>query len=167
MIQLWVNLPAKDKMTPPRYQGILSQQIPSVALPDGSGSVRVIAGEYAGAKGPAKTFTPIHLWDLRLAGGQPIDLPLPDGYTTALVMLKGTLTVADGGTVGAGEVAVFDRAGSVLRIEATNDTTALLLCGQPIDEPIVGSGPFVMNTREEIEQAYRDFQSGRMGRIEA
>ncbi len=167
MIQLWVNLPAKDKMTAPRYQGILSKQIPGVALPEGRGSVRVIAGEYAGAKGPAKTFTPIHLWDLRLSGGKPAELPLPDGYTTALVVLKGTLTVGDGETVSAGEVAVFDRAGSVLRIDDANDATALLLCGQPIDEPIVGSGPFVMNTRAEIEQAYRDYRSGRMGRIGA
>jgi len=166
MIQLWVNLPAKDKMTAPRYQGILSNQIPGVALPEGRGSVRVIAGEYAGAKGPARTFTPIHVWDLRLTGDKPTELPLPDGYTTALVVLKGTLTVEDGETVSAGEVAVFDRAGSVLRIDDANDATALLLCGQPIDEPIVGSGPFVMNTRAEIEQAFRDYQSGRMGKIE-
>jgi redox-sensitive bicupin YhaK (pirin superfamily) len=167
MIQLWVNLPAKDKMTAPRYQGILSKQIPGVALPEGRGSVRVIAGEYAGAKGPARTFTPIHMWDLRLTGGKPTELPLPDGYTTALVVLQGTLTVEDGATVNAGEVAVFDRAGSVLRIDDANDATALLLCGQPIDEPIVGSGPFVMNTRAEIEQAYRDYQSGRMGQIDS
>jgi redox-sensitive bicupin YhaK (pirin superfamily) len=166
MIQLWVNLPARDKMTPPRYQGILSRQIPSVALPDGRGSVRVIAGEYAGAKGPAETFTPIHMWDLRLVGGEPTELPLPDGYTTALVVLKGTLIVDGGETVAAAEVAVFDRAGSILRIDDASDATALLLCGQPIDEPIVGSGPFVMNTREEIEQAFRDYREGRMGRIE-
>lgn len=166
MIQLWVNLPAKDKMSPPRYQGILSSEIPQVAVPDGQGSVRVIAGEYAGARGPARTFTPIQLWDLRLSGTQPIEFALPEGYTVALLVLKGELQVS--GLViplRAAEVGVFERAGTLLRIERAEGVTALLLCGEPIDEPIVGSGPFVMNTAEEIRQAMSDYQSGKMGHL--
>ena len=165
MIQLWVNLPAKDKMTQPRYQGILNNQIPRVDLPDDQGSVRVIAGEYADAKGPAMTFTPIHLWDLRLNSTSPIDLSLPDGYTAALVLLKGTLTVDTDRAIRHAEVAIFDRAGETLCIDRADDVTALLLCGEPINEPIVGSGPFVMNTEAEIRQAMMDYQSGRMGHL--
>ncbi|MDP1924708.1 MAG: pirin family protein [Thiobacillus sp.] len=166
MIQLWVNLPAKDKMSPPRYQGIASSEIPQVAVPDGQGSVRVIAGEYAGVKGPARTFTPIQLWDLRLSGVQPIEFALPEGYTVALLVLKGELQVS--GSViplRAAEIGVFERACTLLRIERADGVTALLLCGEPIDEPIVGSGPFVMNTSAEIRQAMSDYQSGKMGHL--
>ncbi len=166
MIQLWVNLPAKDKMTPPHYQGFLNSQIPVANLPDGQGSVRVIAGEYAGVTGPAQTFTPIHLWDLRLSSEQPIALAVPEGYTTALVVLKGALHLHDTATpIKAAEIGVFERAGTALRIECADNATALLLCGEPINEPIVGSGPFVMNTAEEIRQAMTDYQSGKMGRL--
>ncbi len=165
MVQLWVNLPAKDKTAPPRYQGILEQQIPKLRLPGGRGSVRVIAGEFAGAKGPATTFTPIHVWDLRLAGGQPTDLALPDGYTTALVVLRGALRVEGSEPIRDAEVALFDRAGESIRIDDAEDATALLLSGEPIGEPIVGQGPFVMNRPEEIRQAIADYQSGRMGHL--
>src|SRR5215470_5412196 len=109
MVQLWVNLPAKDKMAPPRYQGIVSSQIPTQPLPDGHGLVRVIAGEYAGAKGPANTFTPIHVWDLRLTSDQRTDLAVPDGYTTALVVLKGALRVNGSEPIAMAEVGLFDR----------------------------------------------------------
>ncbi len=165
MVQLWVNLPARDKMTPPRYQGILDSQIPSVSLPDGRGTVRVIAGEFAGGKGPAKTFTPIHVWDLRLASAARTDLDVPDGYTTALVVLRGTLRVNGSETIGAAEVGLFDRTGRSICIDDAHDATALLLCGEPIDEPIVGHGPFVMNTPQEIRQAIADYQSGKMGHL--
>lgn len=165
MVQLWVNLPAKDKAAPPRYQGILNEQIPIVPLRDGRGSVRVIAGEFAGVKGPAKTFTPIHVWDLRLSGGQQTDIVVPDGYTTALVVLKGAVRVNGAETIGAAEVGLFERAGKTLRLDSTQDTTALLLSGEPIDESIVGSGPFVMNTPQEIRQAMADYQSGKMGHL--
>jgi len=165
MVQLWVNLPAKDKMAPPRYQGILNTQIPSVPLPDGRGSVRVIAGEFAGTKGPAKTFTPIHVWDLRLASDDRTNLALPDGWTTALVVLKGAVRVNGSEPVGAGEVGLFDRAGTSLSLDGAKDATALLLSGEPIDEPIVGSGPFVMNTPQEIRRAIADYQSGKMGHL--
>jgi redox-sensitive bicupin YhaK (pirin superfamily) len=165
MVQLWVNLPAKDKMAPPRYQGIPSSRIPRVELPDDQGSLRVIAGEYAGAQGPAMTFTPIHLWDLRLSGGKPVELALPEGHTAALVVLGGRLTVSGDQALGSAEVAIFDRAGDILRIDSANDATALLLCGEPIDEPIIGSGPFVMNTADEIHRAMADYRSGRMGHL--
>lgn len=165
MVQLWVNLPAKDKITAPRYQGILNSQIPTVSLPNGQGIVRVIAGEFAGAKGPAKTYTPIHVWDLRLTSDQRLDLAVPDGYTTAFVVLKGAVRVHGSEAIEAAEVGLFDRAGETIRIDSAENATALLLIGDPIDEPIVGSGPFVMNTPQEIRQAMADYQSGKMGRL--
>jgi len=165
MVQLWVNLPAKDKMASPRYQGITDDQIPSVTLPNGRGTVRIIAGEFYGAKGPAKTFTPIHVWDLRLSSHQRIDLAVPDGYTTALVVLKGAARVNGSEAIGAAEVGLFDREGETISIDNAEDVIALLLCGEPIDEPIVGSGPFVMNTSQEIRQAMADYQSGKLGRL--
>ena len=165
MVQLWVNLPAKDKLAPPRYQGILAADTPTVELPDGGGTVRVIAGEYGGAKGPTKTFTPIQVWDLRLRAGHEIDLTVPDGFTTALVVLRGGVRAPDQQEVRAAEVAVFARAGQRLSFEALEDTTALLLCGEPIDEPIVGQGPFVMNTAQEIHTAMADYRSGKMGHL--
>ena len=163
MVQLWVNLPAKDKMSQPHYQGILNSQIPAVSLPDEQGTVRVIAGDFAEAKGPAKTFTPIYVWDLRLASGHRPDLALPDGYTTALVVLKGAVRVNGSEALEAAEVGLFDCGGQSIGIECMQDTTALLLCGDPIDEPIVGQGPFVMNTAQEIRQAKADYMSGKMG----
>ncbi len=165
MVQLWVNLPAKDKKAPPGYQSILDRQIPRVSLPGGRGAVRVIAGEFAGAKGPARTFTPIHVWDLRLAGEEPAELALPDGYTTALVVLRGALRVEGSEGIQEAEVALFDRAGESIRLDGAGDATALLLCGEPIGEPIVGQGPFVMNRPEEIRQAIVDYQGGRMGHL--
>jgi redox-sensitive bicupin YhaK (pirin superfamily) len=166
MVQLWVNLPAKDKMAPPRYQGILSSQIPTVALPDGRGSVRVIAGAYAGTPGPAQTFTPVQVWDLRLDGAEVTDFPVPDGYTTMLAVLRGRLSVqGEEEPIRSAEIAMFDRAGDAIRIDTADNAVALLLAGQPIDEPIVGQGPFVMNTPQEIRQAIVDYQSGKMGHL--
>jgi hypothetical protein len=165
MVQLWVNLPAKLKLSPPRYQAIAAAQIPEVRLEAGSGSARVIAGELSGAKGPAKTFTPIHVWDLRLAGGRGTDLALPDGYTTALVVRRGELRAGGSEPIRDAEVALFDRRGERIRIDAEADTTALLLCGEPLGEPVVGHGPFVMNHSDEIRQAIVDYQTGRMGHL--
>ncbi len=165
MVQLWVNLPATDKMSPPHYQSILDSQIPAINLPNNQGKVRVIAGEFGGATGPAHTFTPINVWDLRLTSEQPIDLAVPDGYNTLLAVLKGSARVNGVETINAAEVGLFDRAGDYIRIDSAQNTTALLLCGEPIDEPISGSGPFVMNTAEEIRQAMADYQSGKMGKI--
>jgi hypothetical protein len=165
MVQLWVNLPAEHKLAPPRYQSLLASQIPVVSLPDGQGRVRVIAGEFAGAKGPAATFTPIDVWDLRLEGGHTTQLALPDGRTTALVVLRGALQVAGSEPIREAEVALFDRTGESIVVDAAETATALLLSGEPIGEPIVGRGPFVMNRPEEIRQAMVDYQSGRMGHL--
>lgn len=164
MVQLWVNLPAKDKMSPPRYQSILNSQIPVVDLPDGRGSVRIIAGKFNGVNGPAYTFTPIDVWDMRLDSDRPINLIVPDGHTTLLAVLKGSVHVKDE-IIGAAEVGLFEQAGDHIRLDSAQEVTALLLSGKPINEPIIGSGPFVMNTAEEIRQAMMDYQSGRMGHI--
>lgn len=165
VVQLWINLPAKHKMSPPHYQPILGGEIPEVALPNGAGKVRVIAGEFAGAKGPAKTFTPVQVWELRLTGGRRTELVLPNGYSTALVVLKGALGINDNESIREAEVGLFDLAGESFSIEAEKDTTALLLSGEPINEPIVGQGPFVMNTAQEIRQAMTDYLSGKMGQL--
>jgi redox-sensitive bicupin YhaK (pirin superfamily) len=165
MVQLWVNLPARHKMTPPRYQAIEVATIPSVALPGGQGTARVIAGQLAGVTGPAKTFTPIHAWDLRLARGQRTELTLVEGHTTALVVLRGALAVNGAEAVGTAEVGLFDRSGVGVSLECTDDATALLLSGEPIEEPVVGHGPFVMNTAAEIRQAMADYAGGKMGHL--
>ncbi|MGV8824396.1 pirin family protein [Methylibium petroleiphilum] len=165
MLQLWVNLPAKDKRVAPAYQGITAAQIPHVELPDAAGTVRVIAGELQGVVGPARSFSPINLWDLRLVAGRPVRLSVPAGHTTALFVLKGALR-ADGSdtVVGEAELAVLEREGDTLQIEAVTDATLLLLGGEPLNEPVVGQGPFVMNTPAEIRQAFVDYQSGQFGR---
>ncbi len=165
MVQLWVNLPARDKMSEPHYQGILSEHIPSVSLPENAGTARVIAGEFEGATGPARTFTAMNVLDLRLNSESPFTLAVPDGWTTALVVLKGLVRVSTADLIGPAEVAIFQRAGNCISFESADYVTALLLCGEPIDEPIVGSGPFVMNTTEEIRQAISDYQSGKMGHL--
>lgn len=164
--QLWVNLPAKDKMAAPAYQGILNARIPAPALPGGAGTARVIAGDFDASKGPANTFTPMQVWDLRLNAGKPAQLPLPAGWTTALVVLDGAVRVNGGDTIRAAEVGLFERAGEEIAIEATQDSKALLLSGEPINEPVAGHGPFVMNTRAEILAAFADYQSGGMGRLQ-
>ncbi|AYN22393.1 pirin family protein [Alcaligenes aquatilis] len=163
MVQLWVNLPAKDKGAPAGYQAITDQQIPVLALPDAAGIVRVIAGEKGGAAGPAKTFTPMNVWDLRLNQGGIAELESPEGWTAALVVLHGTVLVNGQSVAREGQLVVLDRAGSQFSIEANNDAVVLMISGQPIDEPIVGHGPFVMNSKQEILQAMDDFNSGRFG----
>lgn len=165
MVQLWVNLPAKDKMADAGYQTILDGDIPSIALKDQAGSLRLIAGEFDGHTGPARTFTPIDVWDLRLNGGKLLTLDLHEGRNTALVVLRGTVQVNGVELVREGQLALFERTGQQLSLEANNDAVVLLLSGEPIDEPIVGHGPFVMNTEQETHQAFADFQSGRFGRM--
>ena len=164
MVQLWVNLPARSKMTAPRYQELLDANIPSVALP-GGGRVRVIAGEFQGAKGPAKTFTPINLWDLRLPAGATADLRLPAGHTTALFVLKGKVLINGAQAAGEADLALFERDGEQVQVKAETGSTLLVLDGKPIDEPVVGYGPFVMNTQREIRQAIADYQDGKLGKI--
>jgi quercetin 2,3-dioxygenase len=165
MVQLWVNLPAKDKMTDAGYQTILDGDIPALPLADNAGSLRLIAGEFGGAKGPARTFTPIDVWDVRLNAGKAVTLDLHAGRNTALVVLKGTVQVNGLELVREGQLALFERDGDQLALESNNDAMFLLLSGEPIDEPIVGHGPFVMNTEQEIHQAFADFQSGQFGQM--
>ena len=164
MVQLWVNLPKAHKMTPPRYQTLLADQIPTVDLAGEGGYARVIAGELNGAKGPASTFTPVHVYDVRLKSGQQADLALPAGFHTAVVLLKGSLLVNSSDRLeGEAKLALLDAAGDRVSLQARQDTTALVLSGEPIREPVASYGPFVMNTREELMQAVEDYRAGRMG----
>jgi len=156
-IQLWVNLPAKYKMDNPHYQAIASAQITVVKLDEKGSLLRVIAGAYQGAKGPAKTYTPINLWDLRLLAGLTVQLHLSEGYTTLVFAMKGSIEINHSATLNDVELALFDRKGNVVTLTARKDATLLVMSGEPIDEPIVGYGPFVMNTQEEIRQALADF----------
>ena len=166
MAQLWVNLPASDKMAPPAYQGILKSQIPSVVATGGA-RVQVIAGEFAGSadgaltSGPARTFSPVNVWDVQLAAGQVIDLDLHAGYTTLFAVLKGKVNVNATQEASSPSLVVLDREGTAARLEAIGgDATVLVLHGEPLNEPVAGYGPFVMNTRDEIMQAMQDFQRG-------
>jgi len=165
MVQLWVNLPRRDKMKPPGYQAITDSRIPSVLLPGGLGTARVVAGELAGAKGPASTFTPLQVVDLKLHGTKREQIAVPDGWTTAVVVLRGSLRVDGSDPIEEAEVGLFDREGADITIDEASEARALLLAGEPIHEPIVGMGPFVMNSPGEIRQAMIDFESGRMGRL--
>ena len=165
MVQLWVNLPAKDKMAEAGYQTIVDADIPVLPLANDAGQLRLIAGEFAGASGPARTFTPIDVWDLRLNPGKPVTLDLHAGRNTALVILRGTLLINGQEIARQGQLALFERDGRQVTLESNDDAKVLLLSGEPIDEPIVGHGPFVMNTEQEIHQAFADFQSGKFGRM--
>lgn len=164
MVQLWVNLPARHKMASGGYQAIASADIPVVDLPDGAGKARVIAGELLGAKGPARTFTPINVWDLRLDRDADLTLDLPEGHTAMLVALGGHVTVNGSQEAGEAEMVLLGREGRDVAIHADGDTTLLVLTGEPIDEPIVGYGPFVMNSEAEIRQAVDDFNAGRFAK---
>lgn len=163
MVQLWVNLPKKDKMTKPRYQGLKDEKIPKVVLADGAGSLRVIAGNFLGAKGPAMTFTPINLWDIRLNAGPTTAFKVPAGHTTSVFVLSGKVELGTGEKIEEAELAVLETSGDTFTLTAHQDAKVLFLGGEPIKEPIVGYGPFVMNTEQEIRQAFRDFQEGKMG----
>lgn len=165
MVQLWVNLPAKDKMAEPGYQGILDREIPQLALKDNAGTLRLIAGEFDGTHGPARTFTDIDVWDIRLNAGKSATFDLPAGRNSALVVLHGSVEVNGAQAVGEGQLALFEREGTQIKLHASHDAVLLILSGEPIDEPIVGHGPFVMNSEAEIHQAFRDFQSGKFGRM--
>jgi redox-sensitive bicupin YhaK (pirin superfamily) len=164
MVQLWVNLPAAVKMSPPRYQGITNADIPSVDLAPGV-VARVIAGELGGARGPAQTFTPITLVDLRLAAGSRATLVLPAGHNCGLVLLRGDVAVEGQRMAGEAQITVLSPAGQSVELAAATDSLVLLLGGEPIHEPVASYGPFVMNTQDEIRQAIADFRAGRMGRL--
>ena len=165
MVQLWVNLPAKDKMSPPGYQTLLDAEIPAVELA-GAGRLRVIAGEYAGARGPARTFTPINIWDLRLNAGGKAALNVSEGHTLAVLVQSGSVKLNGEALAHDAQFAIFEREGGEITLEAQGDAKALVLSGAPIEEPVAWYGPFVMNTEGEIRQAMLDFQSGKFGSLE-
>ncbi len=166
MAQLWVNLPARDKLSAPRYQTVLKGEIPVVGLPGGGGELRVIAGSFGDHTGPAQTFTPINVWDLRLKSGPASRLEVPEGHNAVLVVLSGVVRVNGADEVPASSYAVFDRNGGGISLEALPpEAKCLLLTGEPLDEPIAGHGPFVMNTDDEIRQAILDYQQGLFGTV--
>lgn len=164
-IQLWVNLPKAFKMSKPRYQTLVSDEIPTVDLGGGAGQLRVIAGEFRGQRGPAKTFSPVHLYDLRLKAGHQTELTLPEGFNTSVFVLCGPVVINGSQTAKEAELALFGHTGERVVLEAKEDATLLVLSGEPIREPIARYGPFVMNTRDELIQAAQDYQAGRMGHL--
>ncbi len=165
MVQLWVNLPAKDKNATPGYQTLLDKDIPAVELPGKAGTVRVIAGDYDGENGAARTFTPINIWDVRLRRDKSAKLTLPEGHSLAVVVLAGTVEVNGAEIVRPGQLVVLSRDGGEITLEANGEAKLLVLSGEPINEPVVAHGPFVMNTIGEIKQAMLDFQSGKFGQM--
>ncbi len=165
MVQLWVNLPIKDKMGPPRYQGIQDEHIPSLKLNNEAGVIRVIAGKFLETQGPAKTFSPINLWDIRLHQGKKNLFTVLDGHTAAVFVLSGQVQLNDGTIINSAEIAVLQNKGEQFELTATEEAKILFLGGEPLNEPFIGYGPFVMSTKEELHQAFADFNSGKMGKI--
>jgi len=167
MVQLWVNLPARDKRAAAGYQTLLATDIPVVALDDQRGSLRVIAGEFQGHQGPARTFTAMDVWDLRLNAQATLQLPVAAGRNAALVVLRGTVRVNGEREAGPASLVLLERGGEDVVLEALEGASVLLLSGEPIDEPIVGYGPFVMNSQAEIAESFDDFHAGRFGQMQA
>jgi len=165
MVQLWVNLPARDKRAAAGYQTLLAEDIPVVSLESNAGTLRVIAGSYGGQPGPARTFTAMDVWDMRLTAGASVQLPVAAGRNAALVVLRGKLRVNGERDAGPASLVLLERAGEGVALEVLEDACVLLLSGEPIDEPIVGYGPFVMNSQEEIAEAFDDFHGGRFGQM--
>lgn len=166
MVQLWVNLPAKDKMSKPKYQSITNTQMAKYTLPDNAGTVEVIAGDYQGTKGSASTFSPLHLLNARLNKGGKADFEFPENYNTALLVIEGSINVNGTETVPTDHLALFENKGTAFTIEATENAVVLVLSGEPLKEPIVTHGPFVMNTKQEIIQAIEDYNMGKFGYLE-
>jgi redox-sensitive bicupin YhaK (pirin superfamily) len=165
MAQLWVNLPERAKLAPPRYQGIRAQQIPTIELPGQAGTLRLIAGDYAGQHGPAATTTPINLWDIRLNQGKEAEFSVPAGHTALVAVLDGTLRLGSGEALSGPQLAILERADERFALRAESDAKVLFLGGEPLGEPVVGYGPFVMTSQQGIEQAILDYQAGRMGQL--
>lgn len=165
MVQLWVNLPAKDKMSRPGYQLLSNERIPQVKFADNAGELRVIAGNYLGTQGPANTFTPIDVWDIQLKANSLISLPAKAERTVGIVVLHGNVILNGDTPLREAQVAILDKGDDSLTLQSDTDATLLFLSGDPIDEPVVGYGPFVMNSRQEIIQASEDFTNGLFGKI--
>lgn len=165
MVQLWVNLRSTDKTAPPKYQDLRDDQFPRVVLPDDAGAVRVIAGQFGDAEGPASTFSPINLWDIQLTGKAATTLTVPSGHTCVVIVQRGKVQVNES-SIQAVELALLERSGDSVVLEAKSESRVLLMTGEPLGEPVVGQGPFVMNTREEIRAAITDYQAGKMGHLD-
>lgn len=166
MVQLWVNLPAKFKMTDPKYQEIQNHQLAKVELPNHEGHVEVIAGNFKGAMGSASTFTPIHIYNIYLSENGKINFELPENFNTALIVIEGKIRINQTETADADQMVYFNNEGSEIELQALGKSTILVLSGEPINEPIAQYGPFLMNTPQEIEQALADYNEGKFGYLE-
>ncbi|HQV00018.1 MAG: pirin family protein [Bacteroidia bacterium] len=166
MVQLWINLPAKDKMSKPGYQSILNSEIPKVTLADDAGLIEVIAGEYNGSKGSATTFSPLHILNAKLNRNGKADFALPEDFNTALLVIEGSIIINDNEKVPTDNFALMANDGSKFTIEATENAVVLIISGKPLNEPIAAHGPFVMNTHAELVQAFNDFNTGKFGYLE-
>lgn len=166
MVQLWVNLPAKDKMSKPKYQGLIHAQINTFQLPDHAGIIEVIAGDYQGVKGAASTFTPLHLQNAKLNKGGKADFNFPAPYNTALLVIEGSIKVNNTEVAETDHFVLFENDGEAFSIEALENSVVLVLSGEPINEPIAAQGPFVMNTKQEIVQAIDDYNQGKFGYLD-
>lgn len=165
MMQIWVNLPKRDKMTAPKYQDLTTRAIPEVVLPGEKGLVRIISGSYEDTKGTALTFTPVHMLDLRLQTGAEVRLPTPNDYNTALLVLQGKIKTNNSPSISESQCILFKNDGDTVRIHSLTDSIVLFLSGAPIEEPLVHYGPFVMNSVDEINQAIDDFNDGKFGHL--
>lgn len=165
MVQLWVNLPKAHKMTTPKYQAITSAEIPVVQLEDNAGSARIIAGELASTSGVASTFSPINMWDVVMNAGKAHTFAVPESHNLIILVLDGTVQINGEDIARRGQLVTFERGGKDVQIESNNEAKLLILTGEPLNEPVIGYGPFVMNTDAEILQAMRDVQEGKFGQI--
>ncbi|MBX3240280.1 MAG: pirin family protein [Chitinophagaceae bacterium] len=166
MVQLWVNLPAKHKMTTPKYQAISGNTIPKYALQENGGTIEVIAGEYKDIRGIASTFSPIHLYNVHLQPGTSADIRFSENYNTGLLVVQGSIIVNNSGNAPLDHFVLFENKGEEIQITATEESIVLVLSGEPINEPIAAYGPFLMNTHAELQQAYDDFNHGKFGYLE-
>lgn len=166
MVQLWVNLPAAFKMSPPKYQAIANQDMPKIPLPNSGGYVEVIAGEFKGTQGPASTYTPVNMFNAKLKAQGEVTFSFPANYTTCCLVVEGDILVNENEHAAEDHFVLFEKSGEEFTIKANKDSIVLILSGEPILEPIAAYGPFVMNTREEIMQAFTDFNQGKFGYLE-
>jgi len=166
MVQLWVNLPAKDKMSKPKYQALANENINRYTIDNNGGEIEVIAGVYKNINGSASTFTPVNLLNAKIKKGFIADFNFPETYNTSLLVIEGSIIVNSTEKIATDHFALFENEGETFTIEAAEDAVVLILSGEPINEPVVAHGPFVMNTREEIMQAFEDYNKGRFGYLE-
>ena len=166
MVQLWINLPAKDKMSTPKYQALKQSELVKVELPDDAGTIEVIAGHFNHKKGSASTFSPIEMYHARLIKGGKVNFSFPAHYNTAFVIIEGEIKVNDSAIAKADQMVHFKNEGEVIEIEALANSVVLVLSGEPINEPLTQYGPFLMNTPEEIQQAIADYNEGKFGYLE-